>query len=203
MVKLRFAATSPYVRKVAVLLHETGQFADVELVPTQVWDPATDIAADNPLGKVPALILDDGTVLFDSPVICEYLDAQHDGETLFPAPGPERWAALRLQALADGGLDALLLRRMEGLREPAQQSESWIARQTAAADRCFDVLEQETAALDGTLSIGTITVGCLLGYRDFRFDGDGWRKGRPKLAAWYETFAQRPSMLATVPKDPA
>lgn len=201
--KLRFAATSPYVRKVVILLHETGQFGDVALVPTNVWDPATDIVADNPLGKVPALILDDGTALFDSPVICEYLDAQHDGETLFPAPGPDRWAALRLQALADGGLDALLLRRMEGLREAAQQSESWIARQVAAVDRVFDVLDGEVAALDGGLSIGTIAVGCLLGYRDFRFDADGWRDGRPSLAAWYDAFAQRPSMLATIPMDPA
>ena len=201
--RLRFAATSPYVRKVVILLHETGQFKDVELIPTNVWDPATDITADNPLGKVPALVLDDGTVLFDSPVICEYLDAQHDGETLFPAPGPERWAALRLQALADGGLDALLLRRMEGLRDPAQQSEAWIGRQVAAVDRVFDALEREAASLDAGLTIGTIAVGCLLGYRDFRFGADGWRNGRPKLAAWYETFARRPSMLATVPKDPA
>ena len=201
--KLRYAATSPYVRKVTVLLHETGQFGDVELVPTNVWDPATDVAGDNPLGKVPALILDDGTVLFDSPVICEYLDAQHDGETLLPAPGPERWAALRLQALADGGLDALLLRRMEGLRETAQQSETWIAHQVHAVDRIFDALEREAATLNDALTIGTITVGCLLGYRDFRFGADGWRNRWPKLAAWYETFAQRPSMQATVPKDPA
>ncbi len=201
--KLRFAATSPYVRKVMVLLHETGQIGDVELVPTNVWDPATDIAADNPLGKVPTLILDDGTALFDSPVICEYLDAQHDGAALFPEPGPERWAALRLQALADGGLDALLLRRMEGLRETAQQSEAWVARQVAAVDRVFDTLEREAAALAGALSIGTIAAGCLLGYRDFRFDADGWRSGRPELAAWYEAFAERPSMRATVPRDPA
>jgi glutathione S-transferase len=191
------------VRKVVVLLHETGQFEDVDLVPTNVWDPATDVTADNPLGKVPALILGDGAVLFDSPVICEYLDAHHDGVALFPAPGPDRWAALRLQALADGGLDALLLRRMEGLREPGQQSEAWIARQIAAVDRSFDVLERDAGSLDGCLTIGTIAVGCLLGYRDFRFATDGWRDGRPKLAAWYETFAQRPSMLATIPKDPA
>ena len=201
--KLRFAATSPYVRKVMVLLHETGQLVDVELVPTNVWDPATDIATDNPLGKVPALTLGDGTVLFDSPVICEYLDTLHDGEALFRAPGPERWAALRLQALADGALDALLLRRLEGLRDAALQSEAWVARQVAAVDRVSDVLEGEAATLDGGLSIGAITAGCLLGYRDFRFDADGWRDGRPKLAAWYETFARRPSMQATVPRDPA
>ena len=117
--RLRFAATSPYVRKVVILLHETGQFKDVELIPTNVWDPATDITADNPLGKVPALVLDDGTVLFDSPVICEYLDAQHDGETLFPAPGPERWAALRLQALADGGLETAVLETTQARTDPS------------------------------------------------------------------------------------
>ena len=89
--KLRFSPTSPYVRKVTVMAHEAGLDHRFELVATNVWDTASDIGADNPLGKVPALILDDGTVLFDSPVICEYLDGLHDGEKLFPPPGPQRW----------------------------------------------------------------------------------------------------------------
>ena len=200
--KLRFSPTSPYVRKVTVMAHETRLAGRFELVATNVWDSASDIGADNPLGKVPALILDDATVLFDSPVICEYLDGLHDGAKLFPPPGPVRWAALRLQALADGALDASLLRLLESKRETALQSVAWSERQKAATGRTLDTLEREAAVLDGKLTIGVIAVGCLLGYLDFRFAGDNWRDGRPRLAAWYEGFAARDSMTATLPKDP-
>ena len=108
--KLRYSPTSPYVRKVTVTLIETGLEDRVERIPTSVWDPETDIATVNPLGKIPALITDDGEVLFDSPVICEYLDGLHDGDRLFPASGAPRWRALRLLALGDElqGLKALI-----------------------------------------------------------------------------------------------
>ncbi len=200
--KLRFSPTSPYVRKVTVMAHETGLAGQLDLVATNVWDSATDIGADNPLGKVPALILDDATVLFDSPVICEYLDGLHDGAKLFPPAGPERWAALRLQALADGALDASILRLLEGKRAAALQSVAWIGRQKAAVGRVLDTLEREVEALDGPLTIGVIAVGCLLGYLDFRFGDDNWRQGRAGLATWYEVYAVGESMAATVPKDP-
>ena len=111
--KLRSSPTSPYVRKVLVTLAETGQQDRVEAISTNPWDPATDLPRFNPLGKVPALILDDGVVLVDSPVICEYLDSLHDGDRLFPAAGPARWRVLRQQALADGILDAAILRLLD------------------------------------------------------------------------------------------
>jgi len=108
--KLRYSATSPYVRKVAVTLIETGLDKNVERIPTNVWDPNTDVGKDNPLGKVPTLIADDGTVLYDSPVICEYLDGLNKGKKLFPTEGEARWRALKLQALGDGMTDAGILR---------------------------------------------------------------------------------------------
>ena len=199
--KLRFSPTSPYVRKVMVVAHETGLAGRIELVSTNVWDPATDIARDNPLGKVPTLIAEDGTALFDSPVICEYLDTLHKGARLFPDADDGRWAVLRLQALCDGVLDAAILRLLEGKREAAQQSPAWIERQKRVIGRGLDALEADVTALT-RMNIGTIAAGVTLGYLDFRFGVDNWRSTRPKLAAWYESFAKRPSMGATAPKDP-
>ena len=139
--KLRYAATSPYVRKVVVALAELGLDDRVERIDTLVWDPATDIGATNPLGKVPALITDDGAVLFDSPVICEYLNDLAGGP-MFPA-GAARWPALRLQALGDGILDAAILRLLESRRPAERQSADWMARQKRSVDRALDVLEGE------------------------------------------------------------
>ena len=116
--KLRYSPTSPYVRKVTVTAQETGVQPRIERVPTVTTDPASGLAKDNPLGKVPTLILDDGERLYDSPVICEYLDGLHGGAKIVPPAGPERWVALRRQALADGILDAAVLRLME-TRRPA------------------------------------------------------------------------------------
>src|SRR5262245_57489544 len=127
--KLRFSPASPYVRKCLVLAHEVGIAGRLEIVPTVTADPASGLAKDNPLGKIPALILDNGETLFDSPVICEYLDSLHDGAKLVPSSGTARWTALRRQALADGLLDAALLRRYESLRPANEQSPAWDAKQ--------------------------------------------------------------------------
>ncbi len=202
--KLRFSPTSPYVRKVRVCALERGLDGGIELQPTNPTDPKSDLAKDNPLVKVPALVLDNGQVLYDSPVICEYLDSLHDGEPLIPTPGPARWAALRQQALADGILDAAILRMVETVRRPeALRWSGWVERQRAKMVQAADVLEQEVETLQGPLTLGQIAVGCALGYIDFRFAADDWRAGRPKLAKWYQGFAERPSMQATVPQDPA
>lgn len=200
--KLRYSPTSPYVRKVMVAAIEMGLADGIELLPTNVWDAATDIAAHNPLGKVPALVLDDGSVLFDSPVICEYLDSLHDGEKLLPATGPARWTVLRYQALADGILDAAILRLLEGKRPPGEKSDAWIGRQKVAIDRALDELEREADDLGTAVSLGTVAIGCVLGYLDFRFADDNWRANRPALADWYDVFCDRPAMVETVPKDP-
>lgn len=203
--KLRFSATSPFVRKVMVTLYETGLLDQVEMVPTNVWDTATDIADTNPLGKVPALTLDDGTVYIESAMICEYLDSLHDGVSLFPAPGPARWQTLRLQALADGLLGASVDRVIEVGRRPKDlQWADWLERRKTSTARTLDLLEREVSSFFEDACIGQITLGCALGYVDFRFDGDQWRNGRPRLTAWYDDgFAKRPSMIATVPKDPS
>lgn len=200
--KLRYSPLSPFVRKVSVTLIEIGLEDKVERIPTDVWDPATDIAKDNPLGKVPALITDDGQVLYDSPVICEYLDGLHDGDKLFPASGQARWQALRLQALGDGMSEAGIATLLETRRPEELQYEKWMARQTAAILRAMDALESETDGLEGPLTIGQVAVGCSVGWLDFRFPDLGWRQDRPGLAEWFEGFNERPSMTATVPKEP-
>jgi len=199
--KLCYSGTSPFVRKVVVSAIELGLDNRIERQPTSAWDPATKLVEINPLSKVPALITDSGEALYDSPVICEYLDSL-GGNRLFPS-GAARWTALRLQALADGIMDAGVSARMEAQRPAEKQSADWAARQKAAIRRALDALEAEAASLDGQLTIGQVAVGCALGYLDFRYAADEWRKGRPKLAAWYEGFAKRPSMSTTVPKDPA
>ncbi len=200
--KLRYSPLSPFVRKVTVMLIETGLEDKVERIPTDVWDPETDIAKDNPLGKIPTLITDDGKVLYDSPVICEYLDGLHDGEKLFPASGQARWQALRLQALGDGMSEAGVLRLLETRRPEEVRYEKWMARQTATVFRAMDALESEVDGLEGPPGIGQVAVGCSLGWLDFRFPDLGWRQDRPGLAEWFEGFSERPSMTATVPKEP-
>ena len=200
--KLRYAPTSPYVRKVVVTAMEAGLDDQVEKIETNVWDPATDIAEDNPLGKIPALTTDDGTVLCDSPLICEHLDSLNGGAPLIPAEGPERWRTLNLQALADGIMDSAVSRNIEIRIRPEEfRWDGWHTRQKAKVEGALGVLEKQAAAgkLDGPVNLGSIAVGCALGYLDLRFAADDWRSGNPALSAWYEGFAQRPSMQATVP----
>jgi glutathione S-transferase len=201
--QLRYSPTSPYVRKVMVTAMETGVDDQIEKVPTNPWDPDTDLPKDNPIGKVPALMTDGGNTLFDSAVICEFLDDQHQGERLFPAAGESRWTVLKLHALADGILDAAVMTVLEGKRSKELQSKDWVERQKKAINRSLDALEQSVSEIDGTqLSIAHIVIGCALGYLDFRRPVADWRQGRPKLAKWYHAFSKRPSMQATVPKDP-
>lgn len=201
--KLRYSPTSPYVRKVVVVAHETGLIGRIALVPTNVWASDTDIGRDNPLGKVPALTTDGGEVLYDSPVICEYLDSLHDGAKLYPPSGGARWTALRRQALADGMLDAGILRRLESMRKDPERSASWIERQKTAVARAMDALEDEISTLGPAITIGHVAIGCAIGWFDFRFPADNWRQNRPALVAWHAAFSERPSMKKTVPKDPA
>lgn len=200
--KLRYSPTSPYVRKVMVTAMEAGLDDRIERVETDVWSPDTDIAEDNPLGKVPALVADDGTVFCDSPTICDYLDSLHGGPRLIPAEGPARWQALNLHALASGVMDAAVARVVESRARPeALRYDGWLERQKGKIGRALDSLDQQAAggALDGPVTIGTITVGCALGYLDLRFAADAWRDGRPALDAWYGAFSRRPAMQATVP----
>ncbi len=187
--------TTPFGRKVLMLAHEIG-IAD-RLTIEIVSDTSSEaLARVNPLNKIPALALDDGTTLFDSRVICEHLDSLH-GSRLHPADGPERWRALRLQALADGICDAAVLRLLEGRRPPAFQWPDWVAKQRRKVTQGLDAVERES--LPQTPDIGTVAVLAALGYLDFRFAEDAWRDGHPQLARWFATASDRPSFLSTAP----
>lgn len=200
--KLYTSPASPFGRKVVVVLHETGlvdrvERSDVSLSPVA---PDASVCAANPLGKIPCLVLDDGTALYDSRVICEYLDGLHGGHRLFPADGPARFQALRRQALADGILEAAVGVRYETfLRPEALRWPDWIAAQKLKVQRALDRLEEECTGFGERIDIGTLALACALGYLDFRFAADRWRDGRPKLAGWHEAIARRPSLQATRP----
>ena len=196
--KLRYSTTSPFVRKVHVVAIETGQIDKIELVKTNTADPASGLNAHNPLNKVPALALDDGSTLYDSRVICEYLDAQAKG-AFFPASGPARWTALKRQALADGMMDAAVLRMMETRRPEGQRSPEWDARQKLKVTQGLMALEADH--LGPQLDIGTLSVAIILDYLDFRFKAEDWRAKHPKLTAWHKTFATRASLQKTLPHD--
>jgi glutathione S-transferase len=201
--KLRYSSASPYVRKVMVTALETGQEGKIEKVSTTVVPVKenAELSRENPLTKVPTLITDDGQALFDSPVICEYLDSLHGGAKLFPPAGAARWKALTLQALGDGILDAALLTRYEKAVRPQDLAwGDWIDGQMRKIRQGLDALEAGVGELSGSPTIGTVAIGCALGYLDFRFADENWRSNRPKLAAWYADFAQRPSMKATAPQ---
>lgn len=195
--KLRYSTTSPFVRKVHVVAIETGQIGQIELVKTNTADPASGLGKDNPLNKVPALVLEDGTALYDSRVICEYLDAQAHG-SFFPV-GRARWTALRRQALADGMMDAAVLRMMETRKPESQRSPDWDARQKLKVTQGLAALEADH--LGPQLDIGTLSIAIVLDYLDFRFKADDWRANHPKLAAWHKAFATRASLQKTLPHD--
>jgi glutathione S-transferase len=200
--RLHTNPASPFGRKVMIVVLEKGLEARVEATSRQVSPvaPNAAVVADNPLGKIPCLVTDDGLALYDSRVIAEYLDGQGAAPTLFPAAGRERLVTLALQALGDGILDAGVATRYETfLRPEALRWSEWVAAQKLKITRSLDHLEADIASLDGRLDVGSITIGCALGYLDFRFADDPWREGRPGLAAWYERFSQRPSMQATKP----
>jgi glutathione S-transferase len=194
--KLRYSTTSPFVRKVHVLAIEAGLIDRIELVKTVTTDP--DLARHNPLNKVPAVELDDGSVLYDSRVICEYLDAMAGGK-FFPPAGQARWTALRRQALADGMVDAAILRMTESRRPENLRSADWDKKQKLKVTQGLDALEADH--LGPQLDIGTLMVAILLDYLDFRFKAEDWRVGHPKLAAWHKVFAERASLRKTLPHD--
>jgi glutathione S-transferase len=194
--KLRYSTTSPFVRKVHVLAIETGQIDRIELVKTVTTDP--DLGRNNPLQKVPAMEMDDGSSLYDSRVICEYLDSQVGGQ-FFPPAGPARWTALRRQALADGMMDAAVLRMMESKKPENLRSADWDKRQKLKVTQGLAALEADH--LGPQLDIGTLAVAIVLDYLDFRFKAEDWRPAHPKLAAWHKTFSERASLKKTLPHD--
>jgi glutathione S-transferase len=198
MLKLRHSTTSPFVRKVEVVALETGQDHEIERVKTVTSDP--DLTPDNPLQKIPAMVLEDGTKLIDSKIICEYLD-QRKGGKLIPASGAKRWAVLTRQTLCDGILDASILRRYESARPETLRSTEWDAKQKLKVDQSLAALERDAAGFGDAADLGTLTAAITLDYLDFRFAHEAWRAKHPKLAAWHAAFSQRPSLQATRPRD--
>lgn len=198
--QLLSAGASPFVRKVRVLIHDTGQAGDVELVDVVTSPLATDpaVAAANPVGKIPALIRSDGPAIYDSRVICRYLDARAESRLY---PESRLWDVLTLEATADGIMDAAVLMVYEGRARPEdKRHEPWVEAQWARVVRSLDGIESRWMGhLAGRLDMGHIAVGCALGYLDFRHGERNWRQGHDALAAWYAEFAKRPSMEATAP----
>lgn len=200
---LFYSPTSPFVRKVMVLLHETGQLGRVALQEVQLspTSPSAAVNAQNPAGKIPALLLADGSVLYDSRVILDYLDQQHVGEPLIPPSGSARWRRLSLASLADAILDAAVLMRYESFLRPADKRwPEWLEAQQAKIERALAQLEAEAIAeLASHFDVAAIGVACALGYLDLRQPELGWRQRCPQLAAWYADVSQRPSMRASEP----
>lgn len=196
--KLYFNPASPFVRKVRVTAHELGLAGRIELTSLSLTpvSPHDGVRSRNPLGKIPTLVTDEGAALFDSPVICEYLDVLAGGNRIFPPIGAARWTALRRQALADGIMDAAVLTRYEEAVRPKElRWQNWVDGQFLKIRTALDGLEREE--LDGTFDIGAISIACALSYLDLRFASEGWRTSRPRLAAWTATVGKRPSLAAT------
>jgi glutathione S-transferase len=199
--KLHYSATSPFVRKCLVVAHELGLRDRLELAPANAHPVTRDrsLIAVNPLGQVPTLVTDDGAILYDSRVICEYLN-ELGGGVIVPADGEARWSALRDQSLADGVTDAALLVRYETTArpEPLRWAE-WIAGQLDKIACGLVDLEARASGFGERVDIGTISFGCALGYLDFRFASLDWRDRHPNAAAWFAWFGGRESMATTRP----
>jgi len=193
--RLYGSPTSPYVRKVRVLAHELG--VSPVGVSVKVHDIPSDYGRVNPVNRIPALELDDGTLFYDSRVICEYLDASH-GARFLPREGAARWRTLKLQVMGDGLMDAATPCVAELARPSERQWPHRLAEYERSMSQTLDALEAVAESF-GAPDLGAISIGCALGYLDFRLPKVLWRASRPRLARWYESFAERPSMAATAP----
>ncbi|HXF65494.1 MAG TPA: glutathione S-transferase [Burkholderiales bacterium] len=200
--QLRTNRASPFARKVRILAREAGLAARIEEIEIAVSPTAANesLARENPLVKIPALVTDEGGTLYDSRVICEYLDALHGEHRFFPEGGPARFAALRRQALCDGILDAAVLCRYElALRPEALRWADWIEGQKRKIFGGLAALEREVESWGEQFAIGQIGAACVLGYLDFRFAGWEWRARHPRLAEWYGRVSRRPAVAQTAP----
>lgn len=203
--KLIGSLSSPYVRKVRVVLAEKK--LDCELVLEDVWAADSTIQTSNPLGKVPCLVMDDGSCLFDSRVIVEYVDTLSPVSRLLPAAGRERLDVKWWEALADGVLDACVLMRQEDTqRTPAQRSQAWVDRQRAKVEAALPLMERTLGDRNfcvgqhtSNYTLADVAVGCALGYLDFRFPDIAWRDANPNLTRLYDKLMQRTSFADTVP----
>jgi len=197
---LRSSTTSPFARKIRIAIAILGLGPEVKIENTDTLDPKDSVRQQNPLGKIPTLVLDDGSTLFDSRVILEYLDQHAGGGRILPKAGAARFEALRQQALADGIMDAGILRVYEGRFRPAEKHEpKWVDHQAEKMSRALAAFEKAPPAFGSALHVGHIALACALGYLDFRFSAE-WRKTHPKLAKWLDEFASKvPCFAETKP----
>ena len=200
MMILRFSPSSPFVRKVRIAVALLGFDSDVTIERADTTDPNDSLRKINPLGKIPVLIVEDGSAIYDSRVILDYLDDRAGGGKIVPRDAKERVVALRLQALCDGILDASILTIYEGrFRKPEMQEPKWLELQAGKISRALAVLEAAQTPIDPVPHVGQIALACALGYRDFRFAGD-WRASHPHLVAWLDRFAAHvPAFAETKP----
>jgi glutathione S-transferase len=196
--KLFYSPTSPFVRKIVACAILRGLDSRIERILTDAHASQAALVAANPLSKVPALLTEDGVALFDSPLICEYLDSIGDEPPLFPSHGASRWVALRYQALADGMMDAAVMARGEIMRPQEAARQANIERQKAAVARGLALLEDHPPS-DGLRDIGGVSVACALGYLDFRYADDAWRDNHPRLAQWFGGVSALPALADTAP----
>jgi glutathione S-transferase len=202
--KLYWSPRSPFVRKVMVCAYELGIAERIDRIRALVSLTQTnaDVLEVNPVGRIPALVLDNGDVLYDSHVICEYLDTEYGGSRLFPRIKAARWDALRRLALADGMLETSILWRAERSRAAAQQSAEMLAAFDRKIATALAALERDSARLhQDQADIGDLAIGCALAYLDFRFPELDWRARHERIAAWFESFNRRASMQQTIPYD--
>jgi glutathione S-transferase len=209
LMKLFWTPASPFVRKVMVSAIELGLRDHIEIHRTywpHQWGSRTidfdpKFITANPIGRIPTLVTETGVAIPESNWICDYLDSLGESRRLLPSHGELRWKCIRMLAVADGGLEAMIARRAESLRKPEEKSLDFIAKQRDRIARCLDCIQAEIGTIEGQLNLAQISVGVGCGYMDFRYPEDNWRAGRPRLAAWYETFSKRPSMIQTVPAE--
>ncbi len=202
--KLYARPASPFVRKVRVMAREIGIKDRIEeIMLSSLEEMAAEMPKFNPLGKIPALILDDDSILYESKVICEYMDSLHDGPKLFPS-GPARWPALMLQGLADGIAEAVIIAAMNKVMRPKEfVYEPAVEFQLEKVTRGLADIDGRVGEFGDVLTIGPLSVACAIGYTDFRFPELGWRDSNPNLAAWNAEFCERPAMKATHFEMPA
>ena len=199
--KFFYTTSSPYARKARIVAIETGVAEQLDLVPVTVRNSNSKLLRYSPVGKVPVIETDDGRILSEASIICDYFDSLHDGPHLVPQAGAARWEVLRQEGLAAGLLEGMVTWVRE-TRRP-KQSAKVLDLEASRTARCLDAFEAEaaTGGLDKPLNIAQVTLGCTLGQLDFRLAAYNWRAGRPRLAAWYAAFAERPSMTMTAPRD--
>jgi glutathione S-transferase len=194
---------SPYARKVRVAAIETGQPDLIEWRMLSREERPEVVPPINPLGKVPTVVLDNGEALYDSPVICAYVDSLHDGAKLIPAEGPDRWTVLRREALSDGLAEAVIAVAQESQKSPDMRSQRVVERQGAKVAAALATLDDEVEAFRDPPSMGEIAAACALGYMEYRGVSADWREGHGRLAAWYAQILARPSFAETMPEDKA